>query len=68
MLCRIGRKKTMLIAVLLLGTIGLGTAFAAEYYTFIGLRFDVAAAATGLYMCCFVIGTVCDTHGQCFCY
>ena len=66
MLCRIGRKKTMLIAMLLLGAIGLGTAFAPEYYTFIGLRFVVAA--TGLYMCCFVIGTVCNTHGQCFYY
>ena len=49
--CRIGKKKTMLIAMLLLGTIGLGTAFAPVYYTFIALRFVVAAAATGLYMC-----------------
>ena len=56
--CRIGRKKTMLIAVFLLGAIGLGTAFAPEYYTFVGLRFAVAATATGLYMCCFVIGTL----------
>ena len=48
----------MLIAVFLLGAIGLGTAFAPEYYTFVGLRFAVAATATGLYMCCFVIGTL----------
>ena len=41
----------MLIAMLLLGAIGLGTAFAPEYYTFIGLRFVIAAAATGLYLC-----------------
>ena len=53
---------------MLLGAISLGTAFAPEYNTFNGLRFVVAAAATGLYMCCFVIGTVCDIHGQCFCY
>ncbi|KAF6035048.1 Orct [Bugula neritina] len=50
-----GRKKTLLLAVLLLTAFGLGAAFSPNYYVFVVLRMGVGACASGLYMCLFII-------------
>ena len=55
--CRLGRKKTALIAMFLLGCAGTGCAFSPNYYVFVVLRFIIAACSTGMYMCLFVLGT-----------
>jgi len=53
---RIGRKKAMVLAMVLLILFGFGAAFSPYYYLFAVLRMGVGGCATGLYMCLFVIG------------
>ncbi|KAF6035184.1 Orct [Bugula neritina] len=51
----IGRKKAMVLAMVLLILFGFGAAFSPYYYLFAVLRMGVGGCATGLYMCLFVI-------------
>lgn len=54
--CSIGRRKTLMAAVLLWNVSGFALCWAPEYISFIILEFIVAAAQHGAFMVCNVMG------------
>ncbi|XP_050391448.1 organic cation transporter protein [Patella vulgata] len=52
----IGRKKTLLISIVLWTGTGIGTAFSTDFISFATLRFFTGLAMSGIFMTSFVIG------------